>query len=70
MSMTADVHSLDTQRLFREVQALRADVAMLRREVAAMRSAAVADTVDLFVRAFQQLPQGVLNRQRGFRKLP
>jgi hypothetical protein len=59
----------ETQKLLREVASLRAEVNTLRREVEAMRSAAVADVVDVIVQAFRQLPQRVLNRRRGFRRL-
>jgi hypothetical protein len=42
-TMTADIHSLNVQRLAREIATLSAEVASLRREVKAVRSAATAD---------------------------
>jgi DNA-binding ferritin-like protein (Dps family) len=66
--MMADVLNWEQQKILREVQSLRAEVAALDRKVEAMRGAAVEDVVDLLVEAFRQLPQRMLNRSRGFRK--
>jgi hypothetical protein len=58
-----------TAKLLREVAVLRAEVAALHREVEALRSTAAADVVDVLVQAFRQLPQRLLNRERGFRRI-
>ena len=67
--MDDNVLDWETQKLLREVAALRADVAALRKEVKTVRTAAVADAVDVIVRAFQQIPERVRNRRRGFRRI-
>jgi septal ring factor EnvC (AmiA/AmiB activator) len=65
-----NVLSWEQQKILREIAALRAEVASLHKEIMQMRATAVEDTIDVIVRALQQLPARVRNRERGFRKLP
>jgi hypothetical protein len=51
-----NVHSLEMQRVLRELTTLKADVNVLRREIALMRGRCVNDVLYQLVEAFQQLP--------------
>jgi hypothetical protein len=57
----------ETQKLMREVAALRADVASLRKMVTQMRGHCLEDVTDMLVRTFERLPEHLRNRRRGFK---
>jgi hypothetical protein len=59
----------ETQKLLREVAALRQEVVECRRAIAEMRTAAGVDTIAVIVSALERLPERMRNRRRGFRRI-